>query len=152
MVKVIPSSRDTANHTRVNDASRILKRFYVAERQLMRILAGWFVKTSPWELKFQLAEHMWQHSRSADMLRSRVLEMRYPRRDVDKKYDPDVLAFTAELVRAESLEEFLAGVYGMAIPALLSEYQEYLKRTDSLDDSPTVYQLRHIMLDHQAQL
>src|SRR5439155_21186824 len=129
-----------------------LKRFYVAERQLMRLLAGWFVKTSPWELKFQLAEHMWQQSRSADALRSRVLEMRFPRRDVDKKFDPDVLSFTAELGKAGSLDEFLAGVYGVAFPALLGAYQDYLKRTDLLDDSPTVYQLRHIILDKQAQL
>src|SRR5512133_1951319 len=97
MVKVIPSSRQTNVQTRVGDASRTLKRYYVAERQLMRVLAGWFIKTSPWEVKFQLAADMWQTAQSADVLRTRVLELRYPRRDVDKKHDPEVLAFVLEL-------------------------------------------------------
>ena len=46
MPKVIRASRTTEQHTRVNDASAILKRFYILERQLMRITAGWFVQTA----------------------------------------------------------------------------------------------------------
>ncbi|HVO43162.1 MAG TPA: hypothetical protein VMT34_11080 [Aggregatilineales bacterium] len=152
MVRVIPPSRKTNSHTRVNDASRTLKRFYVAERQLIRLLAGWFIKTSPWEVKFQLAEDMWQTAQNADALRTRVLELRYPRRDVDKKYDPDVIAFTGELAKAATLREFIAGVYEVALPALVDDYNAYLRRTDPLDDAPTVYRLPHIVADKQTQI
>src|SRR5262245_24984570 len=128
MVKVIPASRQTKSHTRVNDASRILKRFYVTERQLMRTLAVWFIETSQWDLKPIVAEDTWQTSRHADVLRTRVLELRYPRRDVDKKYDPDVMAFMAEVAKAANFREFIAGVYDVLLPELVREYSGYLER------------------------
>src|SRR4051812_15354790 len=137
MPKVIRASRATEDHTRVNDASAILKRFYIAERQLMRVTAGWFVKTSQWDLKFQLAVDQWQAIEHADALRTRVLELRYPRRDVDKKYDGDVMAFMGEVAKAASVREFIAGVYEVLLPALVEGYQSYLQRADPLDDSPT---------------
>lgn len=152
MPKVIPSSRTTHDHTRVNDASRILKRLYVFERQLMRALAGWFVRTAPVELKFFLAGELWLSSQQADSLRTRVLELRYPRRDVDKKWDADVLAFTHELMKAPDLRRFLAGVYQVALPAFVSALDSYLERADPLDDAPTVYRIRHLKLDAQARI
>src|SRR5437868_2369116 len=152
MPKVIRASRTTEQHTRVNDASRVLKRFYIAERQLMRYIGGWFIKTSQWDLKFQLAAEQWQAVEHADALRTRVLELRYPRRDVDKKYDPDVMAFMAEVAKAADLREFLAGVYEVVMPALIDGYTEYLQRADPLDDAPTVYRVQHIIGDEQRQI
>ena len=49
MAKVLPPSRRIAEHTRVDNASHILKRYYVAERTLLRTLAAWFVGTSQWD-------------------------------------------------------------------------------------------------------
>src|SRR5689334_7449718 len=112
MVKVMPSSRATHQQARVDQASSYLKRCYTAERQLMRTLAAWYVDTSQWDLKRQLANDMWLTSRHADMLRTRVLELRYPRRDVDKKYDPDVMQWAAEFAKASDSEAFVAGIYG----------------------------------------
>jgi hypothetical protein len=152
MAKVLPSSRTTAGHTRVDNASQILKRFYVAERTLMRTLAAWFVGTSQWDLKRQLGADTWQTGQHANHLRTRVLELRYPRRDVDRKYDPDLLAFMAELSKATDAQEFIAGVYGVVLPALLEGYQAYLRRTDPLDDAPSAYRLQHIVADKQAQI
>jgi hypothetical protein len=152
MAKVLPPSRSTAAHTRVENASTILKRFYVTERQLMRTLAAWFVGTSQWDLKRQLSEDMWQTAQHADVLRTRVLELRYPRRDVDRKYDPDVLALLAEVAKATDSQEFIAGVYGALLPALIAGYEAYLERADPLDDAPTVYRLRHILADKRAQV
>lgn len=152
MPKVIRASRETAQHTRVNDASYILKRFYVAERQLMRLTAAWFIKTSQWDLKFQLAGEQWQASEHADSLRTRVLELRYPRRDVDKKYDPDVMAFMAEVGKAANVRDYVAGVYEVVLPALVEAYEAYLNRADPLDDAPTVYRLQHIVGDERRQI
>jgi hypothetical protein len=152
MVKVLPSSRSDGAQARVDNASRYLKRCYVAERQLMRTLAAWFVDTSQWDFKRQLANDMWEASRHADALRTRVLQLRYPRRDVDKKYDPDVLALLAECAKGRSTEEFIAGVYGVILPALLDGYREYLAQTDPLDDAPTVHAVRHMIADIEAQV
>lgn len=152
MAKVLPASRGADRHARVENASQVLKRFYVAERQLMRTLAAWFVDTSQWDIKRRLANDMLETSRHADVLRSRVLELRYPRRDVDKKYDPGILAFMAELAKATSTQEFVAGAYGVMLPELTRAYNAYLDRTDHLDDAPTVSLLRHIVFDQKAQV
>jgi uncharacterized protein DUF455 len=152
MVKVLPSSRSTHSQARVENASRYLKRCYVAERQLMRTIAAWFVDTSQWDIKRQLANDMWEASRHADALRTRVLQLRYPRRDVDKKYDPNVLAFMAECAKAQNSEEFVGGIYGVAIPALIQAYRDYLDQTDPLDDAPTIHTLRHIVADKERQI
>ena len=152
MAKILPSSRDVHEEARVDNLSRYLKRCYVAERQLMRTLAAWFVGTSQWDFKRQLANDMWETSLHADALRTRILELRYPRRDVDKKYDPDVLHLLAECAKAETTSELIGGVYGVLIPALLETYITYLDRTDDLDDAPSVYWLRHIVMDKQTQM
>ena len=151
-VKVLPNSRIIAEHSRVDNASYSLKRLYVAERTLMRTLSAWFVGTAQWDLKRLLGEHMWQTAQHADVLRTRVLELRYPRRDVDRKYDPGVLAFMAEMAKATDPQEFVAGVYGVVLPGLVAGYRAYLERADPLDDAPTVYRLRHILTDKEAQI
>ncbi|MBK8019962.1 MAG: DUF455 family protein [Chloroflexi bacterium] len=152
MVKVLPASRSAHANIRVENASRYLNRCYVVERQLMRTLAARFVDTSQWDLKRQLAQDMWEASRHADALRTRILELRYPRRDVDKKYNPDVLALMAEAAKGDDSEEFIGGVYGALLPELLKAYQAYMEQTDPLDDGPTFYILRHIIADKQAQI
>lgn len=152
MVKVLPSSRAAHAAARVDNASAYLKRCYVAQRQLMRLLAAWFVDTSQWDLKRKLANDMWEAAQHADGLRTRILELRYPRRDVDKKYDPEVLDLLAECAKASNSEEFIAGIYGVILPALVQAYRDYLSMTDPLDDSPSVYILRHILLDQERQI
>ncbi len=152
MVKVLPSSRAVHEKTGVDQSSYYLKRCYVAEHELMRTLAAWFVDTNQWDFKRQLANDMWQTSRHADMLRTRILELRYPRRDVDKKYDVDVMAWTAEFAKGSHTEEFIAGIYGAVLPELVRAYSDYLAQTDYLDDAPSVYALQHIISDKQAQI
>lgn len=152
MPKAIPATRRTAQFTRVNDASAILKRFYIVERQMMRAFAGWMINTSNVELKFFLAGELWLCSQHADSLRTRVLELRYPRRDVDKKWDAEVIAFTEEVIKAANLSEFMAGAYDVVFSGLVSDIHEYLERADMLDDAPTVYRLRHILLDTEARI
>ncbi|MBZ0300629.1 MAG: DUF455 family protein [Anaerolineae bacterium] len=152
MVKVLPTSRATHEQARVDNASQYLKRCYVAERQSMRTLAAWFVDTSQWDFKRQLSSDMWQTTRHADALRTRVLELRYPRRDVDRKYDADILNLLAECAKGRDTFELIGGVYGVLLPELMRTYQDYLDQTDPLDDAPTVYILRHILADKQAQV
>ncbi len=152
MAKILPASRETTSNSRVDNASHILKRFYIAERILLRTLGAWFVGTSQWDLKRQISADLWQTTQHTDSLRTRVLELRYPRRDVDRKYDPDVVAFMAEVAKAADPQELIAGVYGVVLPQLVESYQSYLERADPLDDAPSVYRLRHILADKQAQI
>src|SRR5262245_25184649 len=90
----------------VEATAQLLQRLYLVERETMRALGAWHMAVSNWELKILTPRHWWHDSLHANALRQRVLELRYPRRDVDSRHDPQLLAFLAELTRAQTDAEF----------------------------------------------
>lgn len=118
----------------------------------MRALGARQMAVATWELKVATPRHMWHDSMHADALRNRVLELRYPRRDVEAGHDPDLIAFLDHLTRAESDAEFALGVYTVLKPALIAAYNAYLAQADELNDAPSIYQISHILIDEQEQL
>lgn len=136
----------------VDDASNMVKKLYFTERELMRTLGGYHVSVSNWELKKLIPRHVWQDSLRADALRSRVLEMRYPRRDVDQGHDPDLASFLSSLIRCGSDAELAAGVYFVAKEALLSSYRAYLADADDLDDAPSFAIMTRAVAELEEQL
>jgi uncharacterized ferritin-like protein (DUF455 family) len=81
-----------------------------------------------------------------------VLELRYPRRDVDQEPPQPLVEAIHQLVRAQSDAETLTAVYTVFKPALIAAYGEYLRRTDPVDDAPTVYLLERLIREKQAQV
>jgi uncharacterized ferritin-like protein (DUF455 family)/bacterioferritin (cytochrome b1) len=136
----------------VDDAARLIKRLYLIEREVMRALGGWHLSISNWELKALVPRQWWQDSLHADALRERVLELRYPKRDVDTGHDPRLVEFLEQVTRAQTDAEFALGIYHVVKPALMAAYRSYLARVDELDDAPSVYHLSHILLDEQEHL
>jgi len=136
----------------VDDAAKLLKRLYLTERETMRTLGARQMAVANWELKVATPRHMWHDSMHADALRNRVLELRYPRRDVEVGHDPDLIAFLDHLTRAASDAEFALGVYTVLKPALIAAYHDYLARADELNDAPSIYQISHILMDEEEQL
>lgn len=122
----------------VEEASERLKRMFLIERELMKTLGGYLVSVSDWELKKRLPKHTWQDSLRANALRTRVLELRYPRRDVDHDHDANLQQFLAVLVRCGSDAALLEGVYGVVKSRLCAAYEAYLAEADPLDDAPTI--------------
>lgn len=135
----------------VDEASYLLKRIYLAERTLMNTLAGYHISIADWELKKTVPRHIWRHSLRADRLRSRILEMRYPRRDVDKDHDPALNALLATFIRCRSDAELVEGVYCAGLPALRQAYDDYLLSADALDDGPTLAFLPDFIRDIDKQ-
>ncbi|RAP75146.1 DUF455 family protein [Paenibacillus montanisoli] len=136
----------------VEEASDMVKRFYLVERELMRTLGGYHVNIANWELKKKLPHHIWQDSLRADALRTRVLEMRYPRRDVDQEHDPYLSKFLASLIRCNCDVELITGVYFVAKEALVEAYETYLRDADPLDDAPTVEFMSRFPMQIRSQL
>jgi uncharacterized ferritin-like protein (DUF455 family) len=62
------------------------------------------------------------------------------------------MEFIAECAKAQNSEEFVGGIYGVVLPALVQVYRHYLEQTDNLDDAPTVHTLRHIIADQERQI
>lgn len=136
----------------VDDAARQLKRLYLTERETMRALGAKQLSVANWELKAITPRHLWHDSRHADTLRERVLELRYPRRDVEVGHDPELTAFLDYLTRAQSDAEFAFGIYGVVKPALIAAYRDYLAQADELNDAPSIYHVSHILIDEQQHL
>ncbi|MFD2613598.1 DUF455 family protein [Paenibacillus gansuensis] len=136
----------------VDDASAVLKRLYYTERECMRVLGGYLVSVSRWELKTKLPYHIWQDSLRADALRTRVLELRYPRRDVDQDQDEALSRYLHQQIRSLNDAELIAGVYFVTKEALVEAYETYLAESDPLDDAPTYEFMRRFPAEIRKQL
>lgn len=136
----------------VEESAQLLQRLYLVERELLRALGGWHMSISNWELKSLVPRHWWQDSLHADAFRNRVLELRYPRRDVDSRHDPDLLSFLGELTRAQTDAEFALGIYHVVKPALIAAYEQYIAGCDTLLDAPSVHHIEHTLIDERAHL
>lgn len=136
----------------VEDSARLLKRLYLIERELLRSLGAWHLSFATWALKTGIPRDWWQDSLHADALRSRVLELRYPKRDVDSDHDPELVAFLGELTKAANEVEFTLGIYQVVKPALIDACRAYIAGGDAINDAPSFQQIRHILIDDEAQL
>lgn len=136
----------------VETAAASLKRLYQVERETMRALSAWHISIATSELKLLTPRHAWQDSLHANVLRERGLELRYPRRDVDRGHDLPLTSFLLELTRAHDEVEFVSGIYDVLKPALLAAYRAYLAAGDDVDDGPSLYHIAHIIADEEAQI
>ncbi|MGI8617935.1 MAG: hypothetical protein ACR2L6_02455 [Gemmatimonadaceae bacterium] len=126
----------------VEENVRRLVRFQWAERSIARILVAHLPATPEWDVKCAFALHQWECVMRADALRTRIAEMRSPVPALDVPPDNALEAFFQELHRSNGTAELLAGVYGVALPALWASYRSHLDETNHLADHPTVPILR----------
>lgn len=126
----------------VDENVRRLLRFQWAELTIARILVAHLPATPEWEAKCALALHQWECTTHADALRARIAEMRSPVPPLDKAPDESLATFFEELKRSRGTVELIAGVYGVALPALWAAYRSHLDETNHLVDHPTVRLLR----------
>ena len=131
----------------VDENVRRLVRFHWIERRLMLLSVSHLPATPEWEVKCALALHQWLAVGHANALRTRVTEMRNPAPRMDVAPDPALDAFLEELLRARDTVELLAGVYGVAHPALAAAYRAHIDGTNPLVDYPTVRVLRQALSD-----
>lgn len=140
------------NQLAVETAAGLLKRLYWAERELFRTTGAKHITVANWEAKTLLPRHLWEDTLHADALRTRVLELRYPRRDVDQDPPQALVGAIHEMVKAQTDAEILAGLYTVFKPAQIAAYERYLAQTDPIDDAPTVYLLRRLLEEKRAQV
>jgi len=136
----------------VETASRLMRRYYRFVRETMRAMAGYLPAAHHWPAKQMLARHLWMDAQHADMLRSRTLDLRYPRVDVDDQADEHLIQVLAALPCAASDEHFLAAVYCVIKPLLREAFLRYLTESDSLDDAPSHIYLKRILAEMDEEL
>jgi hypothetical protein len=119
-----------------------LLRYHWTERRLMAVLIAHLTAEPVWEVKCAFALHQWQSAEHVDALRARITEMRHPVPPLDVPPDDALDRFLAELLHSANSAELLAGIHGVAYPALADAYREHIARTNPLVDHPTRRLLR----------
>ncbi|NOU73745.1 DUF455 family protein [Paenibacillus sp. LMG 31458] len=136
----------------VETASQMMRRYYCTVKETMRAMAGYLPTMKNWQAKKMLARHIWFDAMHADMLRSRTLDLRYPRVDVDNQSDSNLIRFLRHLPTAQSDEQFLVHIYYVLKPLLVEAFKDYMKETDPLDDAPSHAYLKRIVMELEEQL
>lgn len=120
------------------DTAQLLKRFFFCERSLLVSEASWIPAIAPLEIKTSLARYIWQSAETADSLRERVFELRFPSRLLEEEgTDRALIELFNAVKNSPSVPAFLLSVGRILLPALRDAYQAYLEASDLIADGPT---------------
>lgn len=129
-----------------------LRRYVYCQGQSLRLFAAHFNRLPEWETKSAISLHLWQDAEHGTWFRNRITEMRTPPHHLDQVPDPALARFFAELSRAGTSGEFIAGVYGVLKPALAAAFREHLQHAHPIADQPTRRLLQFALAEEEAQL
>lgn len=151
-MSVLISTQPRARWMRTGTA-RILKRFHFCERSLIVSCSGWLPRIATVENKTLLPLFSWQNAKTANELRERVFELRYPNREMDEEgADHSLVELFDELRHSPSETAFFAALAHVLLPAMLQAYQQYMAHSDELADAPTRRFLGLAQEEKQRQL
>jgi len=120
------------------DTALLLKRFFFCERSLVVSEASWIPAIASLDVKIGLARFIWQSAETADALRNRVFELRFPSRLLEEQGADNALIQLFSAVKdSPSVPAFLIGVGKVLLPALRDSYRAYMESSDSIADGPT---------------
>ncbi len=133
----LSSTQARARWMRV-DTAQLLKRFFFCERSLLVSQAAWIPAVPPLEIKIGLARFIWQSAETADALRNRVFELRFPSRLLEEQgADHALIELFSAVKDSPSVPAFLLSVGKVLLPTLRDSYRAYLEASDSIADGPT---------------
>ncbi len=120
------------------DTAQILKRFFFCERSLLVSQAAWIPAVAPLDIKTGLAHFIWQSAETADALRNRVFELRFPSRLLEVEgTDHALIELFGAIKDSPSVPAFLLSIGQVLLPGLRDAFQAYLEASDSIADGPT---------------
>ena len=133
----LPGSQPRARWMRLGTA-QALKRFHFCERSLVLSASAWLPHLADLEVKTTLPLLSWQNAETAQALRERVFELRYPSRLMEAEgADGPLVRVFDHLRSAPSACAFLLALGSTLLPALRDVYREFLRHSDRLADAPT---------------
>lgn len=121
---------------RLQSAS-VLSRFHYLERALVFSCAAWIPAVRRLESKAVLARAAWQDAMTADALRGRVFELRYPDRTLARDADDSLVRLFDASLHAPSAGAMLRLLSEVLVPELSAAYQRYLAISDLIADGPS---------------
>lgn len=151
MVTLLKSHDERAKLMR-RDTAEILTRLFFAECSLVIAQAGWIPSVATIEAKSLLARTLWEDSVAATNMRERILELRYPRRDVNPTLHTAIVAVFDEARNAPNAEAFMMGLARVLKPAMRKAYLSFYQQSDRVSDGPSAMILRHALEDLNIQI
>lgn len=127
-----------------------LKRYQALETHAARLLGGWLPGIAKWEVKKQVAYHLWEDMQFSKQIRTRLWELRVTQPDRD--LPPEIMRAVRLLSCAQHDFEVLAGVHLVLKTELRNAYQQYVATTLDVYDHPSVIVLRQILPIRDAQI
>jgi uncharacterized ferritin-like protein (DUF455 family) len=135
------------------DTAQILKRFFFCERSLIVGASAWIPHLYDLEVKMAVPYYCWQNAETANDLRERVFELRFPSRMMDHEgADRPLAALLAEIRNAPTAAAFLTAWGSIALTALRDAYREFLDHSDPLADAPTYRFLELSLKEKENQI
>jgi|YNPBryantNP2012_1023418.scaffolds.fasta_scaffold02666_6 hypothetical protein len=129
---------------------RLLNRYRFIEYEMLRVFAAWLPATPRMEQKLLIGRLLWEDAEHVQHLYRRLREIQTPAfRDPD---DPSLLHLMAEVIHAPSAEDLLGGLLRVIKPALKAAYIWHMQQTFATPDEPTLYALKHILLDEEEHI
>lgn len=120
------------------DTAQLLKRFFFCERALLIAEAAWIPHLAPLEMKAEVARFVWQSAETAQALRDRVFELRFPSRTFEEEgADHTLIELFGSVKDSPSVPAFVLAVGQVLLPALRETYRAYLEAADLIADGPT---------------
>ena len=129
---------------------RLLNRYRFIEYEMLRILAGWLPATARMESKLVMGRLLWEDAQHVQHLYQRLREVQTPA--FRPPGDPALERLMAEAIHAPGEWELLAGLFRVIKPALVEAYRWHLAQTFANPDAPTLYALKHILLDEEEHI
>ncbi|MBO9571219.1 MAG: hypothetical protein J7497_03275 [Chitinophagaceae bacterium] len=123
-----------------------LKRFHWMAKRLSLIFTARITSMPIYELKMAFGLHAHYLAEHAEQFFNRVREMREPPYGMDTAPHPALDIFLDELQSAPD-NEFVTGVYTVAIPELLNALSKYLTECNKLFEHPTYRVCRFAALE-----
>lgn len=135
------------------DTAQILKRFFFCERSIVISQAAWLPWIGPLEIKMKLPRLIWQNAQTANALRDRIFELKFPSRLLEEEGgDQALVAILDQLRLAPSLSAFLLAQAEVLLPSILESYRDYLQVSDRIADGPTYRFLGLALQEKEEQL
>jgi uncharacterized ferritin-like protein (DUF455 family) len=134
------------------DTAIILKRFYLAERAMLIGQAGWLPGMPGFQAKVTLPRFLWQDAQTANSLRDRVYELRFPSRILEVGADQVLVDLIHYAYSAPNAYAFITVLARVLKPALLDAYKQYLEYADEIGDGPTYRFLKLAISEKKEQI
>ena len=135
----------------VKERGELTATYRFIEVSLMETLAQWVPSTPEMEIKLLFGAHIWDVAQHADALGKRTYELRLPLQ-FSMKPAEEYFALLQGLRDITGSSERMTAFYDVMLPALRTRFRDYLDRTDSLMDAPTVRILERIIHDDSRMI